>query len=301
MLPDIPEGETAEAAENSYTDIYGNRRPRGLQTSTDYQARRRIKERREENAKRKRGIDEQDLTMAIKAKFSGWVRGVGQSSWEGELQGLLMAVRAAAAAKVDAHIVIDNSTVCNTFKAIVAGELKAPPRWCFGIWDEIRELARGRRHSTLWCPSHGKRESWDPGKEGLRTAGGYRMMNAEADDAAGKALEARWTTVKGGVKVMERAERTTHKLQKALKSGSGRWEAKVEAQLAARKAEAEQLPEMVVAEAEQQPAMVVAEAETQAEDECEQWADQFADEWADMDDAGLAGLYDLDSSDPPGL
>ena len=59
MLPDIPEGETAEAAENSYTDIYGNRRPQGLQTSTDYQARRRIKERREENAKRKRGIDEQ--------------------------------------------------------------------------------------------------------------------------------------------------------------------------------------------------------------------------------------------------
>ena len=37
------------------------------------------------------------------------------------------------------------------------------------------------------------------------------------------------------------------------------------------------------------------------EDEGDHFADQFADEWADMDDAGLAGLYDLDSLDPPAL
>ena len=121
-------------------------------------------------------------------------------------------------------------------------------------------------------------------------------MNAEADDAAGKALETRWTTVKGGVKAMERADRTTQKFVKALKSGSGRWEAKVEAQLAVRKAEVEKSPTMVSA-----VAAAEAEAEVPVDQWADQWADQFADQWADMDDAGLAGLYDWDSSDPPGL
>ena len=55
MLPEIPSGSEDEGEiRMGRSDIYGVRRPVGLQTSSKSRARQKIRERREENARRKR-------------------------------------------------------------------------------------------------------------------------------------------------------------------------------------------------------------------------------------------------------
>jgi hypothetical protein len=235
MLPEIPEASGSEDEDqgtNDYVDLHGRRRPRGLQTTSNNRARQRIRLRREENARRRERRDTQDLDSAIDARYNGWVRGAGQSSYDAELYCLQQVTRAAREAETDLHVAIDNSGVQSKFKGICQQTLHRPPKWCFGTWDDIRADCARRQHSTLWCPSHGKKPNWKPSHD-CRTADGYRALNRAADAEATTALETKTALRSACLAHVKEANSWTRKALETLTAGSRRWDEGIVAQLQA--------------------------------------------------------------------
>ena len=98
-------------------------------------------------------------------------------------------MRAADAANMGLHILIDNSAVQQRFKAVCDGELTLP-EYGFKRWIEISKLCENRQHSTSWVPSHGKKTEWKPEHEGDQDV--WRRLNDAADKQASKFAAEQW-------------------------------------------------------------------------------------------------------------
>lgn len=121
--------------------------------------------------------------------------GFDQCPWMGEAYGALMILLAAAVARVDIWLLIDNLAVQRKVEEVMSGTWSIP-RFGFGIIERIAKSCQGRKHGCSWVPSHGKRQQdCAPNKRGQQTKT-WRQLNALADEEATahrKLHAAQWT------------------------------------------------------------------------------------------------------------
>lgn len=126
---------------------------------------------------------------------AGSVQGVDQCAYKIELTAATMVLRAAVAAQVPIHILVDNLTIARGVEQRLRGQVK-PTRYQFGAWQDIQRLGNqlqelGHQSCCSWIPSHGsKLEEWTP-PDGITNANA-RRLNDFADVAASRVAERRW-------------------------------------------------------------------------------------------------------------
>ena len=148
----------------------------------------------------------------------------GQSAFDAEVWALMEVLHAAEEAESDVHFVIDNSTVVGRFRSTIKGQMKFLPKNGFGIWVLARRLCKERDHRVMWTPSHGKQAGkWKP-PDDLRTEGGYRRINAAADQQATLALNAYKVATKPFLDNYEAADKWTRAVLTKLADASYRWD-----------------------------------------------------------------------------
>ena len=74
------------------------------------------------------------------------VKGADQSPWAAEISALIALLRAAKAAGVNLHVLIDNRSVAYGFWSITQGKLPNPP-FAFMLWQDVHHLAAGMQHT----------------------------------------------------------------------------------------------------------------------------------------------------------
>ena len=93
-------------------------------------------------------------------------------------------LRAAKAAGVNLHVLIDNRSVANGFWSITQGKLPNPP-FAFMLWQDVHHLAAGMQHTCQWVPAHGRHLDWQPsGIHGISDPIVRRHLNDAADSPA---------------------------------------------------------------------------------------------------------------------
>ena len=184
VAPSMPRDEQYEKEESCGT---GRARGGGLLTSSELKKRREEQGKRSRNEKRKQREAEQDLDSGVHFGCGDCVAGLDQTVWRGEVEEMLQALRAAKCAGVNCHIIVGNSAVLMMLQSALANDW-IPPRVGYGHWREMRTLAEWMDHTAKWCPSHGKKEHWQP-TGGARSAKGCRKLNDAADKECSKALK----------------------------------------------------------------------------------------------------------------
>lgn len=112
--------------------------------------------------------------------------GEDRSSYHSELQALTRVAKAAAKAGKDMRLIVDNQAVVWSMASMLGNRLQLP-KYCWQQWLEVEEALRDRSHTVDWCPSHGKKEGWEP--QGAMDGAWMRRLNAKADAEATKGLE----------------------------------------------------------------------------------------------------------------
>jgi len=133
--------------------------------------------------------------------------GLDQTSYAAELQGAIVALKCAVAAKTSVRLIIDNLSVQRGVQARILGH-RPKVRFCGALWrivDEcVRNLVPGC--SCDWVPGHGRHPAWTP--PAGESAAAWREANDFADDAASYVSKHRWDSERAQLAACESHART---------------------------------------------------------------------------------------------
>jgi hypothetical protein len=113
--------------------------------------------------------------------------GFDQTVWAGEFDAAITVIKAAAIAKKNVHLMIDNKSVQVAIATVIGGRRTRLPRYGFGRWREVMTAAAGQEHTCEWIPSHDKKSDWQAANLSTSLC---REYNRIADLAAGEHLRA---------------------------------------------------------------------------------------------------------------
>jgi ribonuclease HI len=133
--------------------------------------------------------------------------GLDQTSYAAELQGAIVALKCAAAARTKVKLIIDNMSVQRGVQARILGH-RPRVRYCGALWRSVEkcidDLVPGC--SCDWVPAHGRHLTWTP--PAGESAAAWREVNDFADDAASCVSRHRWDSVRAPVAALESQART---------------------------------------------------------------------------------------------
>ena len=112
----------------------------------------------------------------------GELPGLDQTPGMAETWGLVQAARAAKAAGVPCHFLLDNRNVLSRGRTAARGivTVVSSP----AAWKHLKELLEGSGSQLSWVPAHGKHEEWQPPAGHCGSA--WRQLNDMADREASK-------------------------------------------------------------------------------------------------------------------
>jgi hypothetical protein len=179
------------------------------------------------------GVAAQGSQRCIR-KWSHPVLGLDQTSFAAELHGAVAVLRAAANTGTAVSLIIDNKSVQRGVASRLAGSRGEVPRYSFGIWQEVEELADRMVRGSMcsWTPAHGRHEEWEASRSIGASTAQCRALNDAADNAASSLAEDRWLQERQAEEAAQRGadawgRRRLQRLRAAEAQWTLRWREKV--------------------------------------------------------------------------